>query len=143
MCFTPVQQPAENADSKVNAGSAGAARGLETCVFGVAEASVPTTWFQKEPCLLVTDSGLSAIYFYSRGAQSGGTSPHGSSYWWVCFCLLPPCFFFVFQLMGFSFLFFKFLKTVSLCSPSWPGTHYLDQASLKLTENCQPLPPEC
>lgn len=27
-----------------------------------------------------------------------------------------------------------------VCSPSWAGTHYVDQAGLKLTEICQPLP---
>lgn len=26
-----------------------------------------------------------------------------------------------------------------MCSSAWPGTHYLDQAGLKLTEICQPL----
>lgn len=25
---------------------------------------------------------------------------------------------------------------VSLCSPGWPGTYCVDQAGLKLTENC-------
>ena len=31
---------------------------------------------------------------------------------------------------------------VSLCSPGCPGTHYLEQATFKLTEACLPLPPE-
>jgi hypothetical protein len=35
------------------------------------------------------------------------------------------------------------MRQVSLCSPGYPGTHYVDQASLKLTEVHLPLPPEC
>ena len=44
----------------------------------------------------------------------------------------------------FFFLFFfpfSFLNRVSLCSSGCPGTHSVDQASLKLTEIGQP--PEC
>lgn len=37
-------------------------------------------------------------------------------------------------------LFVLFLKQ---CSPGWPATCYLDQASLGLSESCLPLPPEC
>ncbi|KAM7320530.1 hypothetical protein ACRRTK_020973 [Alexandromys fortis] len=34
-------------------------------------------------------------------------------------------------------------NTVSLCSPVCPGTCFVDQADLKLTEIHLPLPPEC
>jgi hypothetical protein len=27
--------------------------------------------------------------------------------------------------------------------PGWPGTHFVDQAALELTNICLPLPPEC
>jgi len=33
-------------------------------------------------------------------------------------------------------------EKVSLCSPGWPGTHYVDQAGLKLSEMCLPLLPK-
>jgi hypothetical protein len=40
-------------------------------------------------------------------------------------------------------LFFSFQNRVSLCSPSCPGTCFVDQAGLELTEIHLPLPPEC
>ena len=36
-----------------------------------------------------------------------------------------------------------FFKTRTLCSTGCPGTHYVDQAGLELTEIHLPLPPEC
>ena len=36
-----------------------------------------------------------------------------------------------------------FLDRVSMYSPSCLGTYFIDQAGLKLTEICLPLPPEC
>ena len=36
-----------------------------------------------------------------------------------------------------------FQDRVSLCSCGYPGTHYVDQADLKLTEIHLPLAPEC
>jgi hypothetical protein len=36
-----------------------------------------------------------------------------------------------------------FPDRVSLCSPDCPETHFVDQADLRLTEICLPLPPEC
>jgi hypothetical protein len=37
-----------------------------------------------------------------------------------------------------------YLETAFLCnSPHCPGTCFVDQAGLELTENHQPLPPEC
>jgi hypothetical protein len=43
-----------------------------------------------------------------------------------------------------SFLFYLhiYLDRVSLCSSSCPGTHFVDQASLKLTVIRLPLPPQ-
>ena len=38
---------------------------------------------------------------------------------------------------------FRFLDTGSLYSHSWPGTFYVDQAVLELTENLLSLPPKC
>ena len=32
---------------------------------------------------------------------------------------------------------------VSLCSPGWSRTHYVDQTSLKLIKICLSLPPKC
>lgn len=40
------------------------------------------------------------------------------------------------------FCLFVLLSQVSLCSPGCPGTHSLDQAGLKLTKTCLPLPPK-
>lgn len=42
-----------------------------------------------------------------------------------------------------SFTFFFFKESISLCSPNWPGNCDVDQTSLKLTEVCLTLPPEC
>ena len=41
-------------------------------------------------------------------------------------------------------IFFMVLVFLSqdLSGPSWPGTHYVDQAGLELTEIHLPLPPE-
>jgi hypothetical protein len=36
----------------------------------------------------------------------------------------------------------SFWDRVSLCSPGWPGTCFVDQAGLELTEICLPLPPQ-
>jgi hypothetical protein len=44
----------------------------------------------------------------------------------VCVCVCVCLLFFFF------FFFFVFLRQVSLCSPSCPGTHSVDQAGLKL-----------
>jgi hypothetical protein len=33
-------------------------------------------------------------------------------------------------------IFLTFLRQVSLCRPGWPGTHYVDQAGLKLRDLC-------
>ena len=44
-------------------------------------------------------------------------------------------------LLSFCFCFYFFLKTVSLSSPGRPKTPCVDQASLKLTENCLLLLP--
>jgi hypothetical protein len=51
------------------------------------------------------------------------------------FCCLYVClFYFVFGLFLFlfSFLFWFFGYRVSLCSPGCPGTHFVDEAGLKL-----------
>ena len=41
--------------------------------------------------------------------------------------------------LSLSFIYFSpFVCLVSLCSPGWPGTLYLDQVSLELTEFCLP-----
>ena len=46
--------------------------------------------------------------------------------------------------LAICFLSSVFWDRVSLCkSPGCPGTHYVDQDGLKLTEICLPLPPEC
>lgn len=49
-----------------------------------------------------------------------------------------------FHLFFFPFLFFIYFifYRISLCSPGWPETHYIDQAVLKLMELCLPLPAE-
>ena len=36
-----------------------------------------------------------------------------------------------------------FQDRISQCSLGCPGTHFVDQADLKLTEICLPLPPKC
>jgi hypothetical protein len=43
---------------------------------------------------------------------------------------LQPWIFFLFLFFGFLLLFFQ--DRVSLCSPSCPGTHFVDQAALEL-----------
>ena len=48
---------------------------------------------------------------------------------WTFVCLLLSC--------------FIFWVRVSLCSSGCPGTHYVNQAGLKLTEICLPLPVKC
>jgi hypothetical protein len=40
-----------------------------------------------------------------------------------------------------SFIFFPFFDNVSLCSPGYPGTHFMHQAGLT-SKICLPLPPE-
>jgi hypothetical protein len=50
--------------------------------------------------------------------------------WWCCFCLVW------FGLVWFGLVWFGlvwfFRDRVSLCSPACPGTHFVDQAGLKL-----------
>jgi hypothetical protein len=46
-------------------------------------------------------------------------------------------------LLLFALFLFLFWDGVSLHGPGYPGTHYVDQADLKLTEICLLLPPEC
>jgi hypothetical protein len=56
-------------------------------------------------------------------------------------CYSLSCFLWFAQFF-FSFLFWNF-ETGSLCGPGHPGTYYVHQAGLKLTEVYLPLPPEC
>ena len=49
----------------------------------------------------------------------------------------------VFIFCFFLFVFcFVFQDRVSLCSPGYLGTHYVDQTGFKLSETSLPLPPE-
>lgn len=47
---------------------------------------------------------------------------------------------FIFRIKKFLIQFY--FQTEFSYSPTWPGTCYLDQTGLDLTEVCQPLPPE-
>lgn len=68
-------------------------------------------------------------------AREEGRKRQGPSHW-VCtfsFLIILSSYFFV----------YLFRERVFLSHPSCPGTHYIDQAGLELTEILLPMPPTC
>jgi hypothetical protein len=55
---------------------------------------------------------------------------HNVNLWFCCFVLF--CFVCFLGFVAVVVLFFVFRDRVSLCSPGCPGTHFVDQAGLKL-----------
>ena len=68
------------------------------------------------PLCLCLARDLSCSYLYQRNAQA---------FLWAPMLVRPHC---SYHSKDSCF------ETVSLCSPGWPGTHYVNQAGLKLTD---------
>ena len=114
----------------------------ETLSFGL---SVPGL-FHLKWCLLVPSASLAASPF----THSAG--PWCNRSIWVhlahsALCqrsfVIVSCFSFAFICLVGWLVGFWFFKTVSLCSPGCPRTHFVDQAGLELTEILLPLFLEC
>jgi hypothetical protein len=94
-------------------------------------------------CMCVSSAYMYACPWYPRRSEEGMRSLWNQSWLWVMWELNLGLLQELSRLLiRWLLLLFFLLDRVSLCSPRGPITHIVEQAGLKLTEICSPLPPK-